>query len=811
MESWEKLGVFYLGREIDETGETGPTPLLYESKDLTTHAVALGMTGSGKTGLCLSLLEEAALDKIPGILIDPKGDLGNLMLTFPELRASDFRPWIDESEAMRKGLSPDEYAKKISTMWRNGLASWGEDGDRIRRLRESADVSIYTPGGSAGLQLRVLKSFEAPPPGANLTDEALRERVDGSVTSLLVLLGIDPDPVQSREYILMSNLLERAWREGRNLDLAGLIREVQQPPFDRVGILDLESFFPEKERFALAMRLNAVLASPGFAPWMEGEPLDVDALLRTPAGKPRLSILSIAHLDEKERMFFVTLLLHEMVSWMRRQGGTTSLRAILYMDEVFGYFPPSAEPPSKRPMLTLLKQARAYGLGVVLSTQNPVDLDYKGLSNTGTWFLGRLQTERDKKRVLDGLETVSATSGMSVDRGDLEKRLSGLKSREFLMHNVHDGAPVQFGTRWAMSYLRGPLTSAQISTLMKERKAAVAAGNAAAAAGSPGAAPVTRTGASATAVASRPVLPPGIEEAFLPSDGSGGDGPLIYRPALLAVASLHHANSPLAVEQWSEHARLAVMDGDPGANPWPGAQAVAFAAADLLPEPEGDGAYEPVPAGALKKTAYTTWKKSFASYLYRECALTLFRSRDPKAVARPDESEGAFRARVAQQLQEKKDLTLEKLRARYATKFERLQERIRRDEQRVGKEKEQQKQQKFQTAVSVGATVLGALFGRKASTVGRASTALRGAGRISREAGDVQRAMETLETNRAKLAELEIALEDEMDKLTDSFDAESLVLESVVVRPRKADTRVAHLSLVWTPWRGDRPDWTSSV
>ena len=472
MQTYEKLGAFYLGRNHDmATGETKPEPLLYDSKDLTTHAVCVGMTGSGKTGLCLSLIEEAAIDGVPVIAIDPKGDLGNLMLTFPGLEPSDFRPWVDESVASRKGQTPDEYAASMANLWRKGLASWDQDGERIQRFKDAVDVRIYTPGSSAGIPITVLKSFSAPPREVLEDRDAMRDRVSSSASGVLALLGIDADPIKSREHILLSNLLHKAWNEGRDLDIASLIREIQSPPLERIGILDLDTFFPEKDRTELAMQLNNLLASPSFASWMEGEALNVKRLFHSEEGKPQISILSIAHLNDDERMFFVTILLGEVLAWMRSQPGTSSLRALLYMDEVFGYFPPVANPPSKKPMLTLLKQARAFGLGVVLSTQNPVDLDYKGLSNAGTWFLGRLQTERDKRRVLEGLEGASAQAGSSFNKQKMEATLAGLGSRVFLMNNVHDDEPVVFHTRWALSYLRGPLTRSQIGLLMAEHKA----------------------------------------------------------------------------------------------------------------------------------------------------------------------------------------------------------------------------------------------------------------------------------------------------------------------------------------------------
>src|SRR5688572_21356605 len=468
MEEFEKLGAFYLGRPYDlEKKQAKDGLILYDSKDLVTHAVCVGMTGSGKTGLCLSLLEEAAIDGIPAIIIDPKGDLANLMLTFPDLKPEDFAPWINEEDAARKSLSPAEYAAQQAQLWKTGLEKWGQDGARIKRLRDSADFKIYTPGSNAGIPVSILKSFAAPPPALRDDEEALDERVNSTATSLLGLLDIEADPFKSREHILISTILKQAWLAGTDLDIAALIHQIQSPPITKVGVMDLDSFFPSKDRFELAMALNNLLAAPSFSSWMEGEPLDIQRLLYTPEGKPRLAIFSIAHmLEDSQRMFFVSLLLNQMLGWMRTQSGTTSLRAILYMDEIMGYFPPVANPPSKLPLMTLLKQARAFGLGVVLSTQNPVDLDYKGLSNTGTWFIGRLQTERDKAKVIEGLESVSAGTGLKFDRRQMEETLAGLGNRIFLLNNVHEDGPELFETRWAMSYLRGPLTKKQIKTLM---------------------------------------------------------------------------------------------------------------------------------------------------------------------------------------------------------------------------------------------------------------------------------------------------------------------------------------------------------
>ncbi len=533
MQDFEKLGVFYLGRRHDpERGAPTDELLLYDARDLTTHGVIVGMTGSGKTGLAIGLLEELAIDGIPALAIDPKGDLGNLLLSFPNLSAAEFRPWIDEADAARAGITPDAHAAQVAETWRRGLADSGQDAARIARLRAAADVAIYTPGSSAGLPLSILHSLAAPPEALRADDELLRERVAATASSLLALLGVESDPRTGREHILLARLVDAAWQQGTDLDLAALIRQIQSPPFERVGVLDVETFFPTKDRTALALQLNNLLASPGFEAWMTGEPLDVQRLLWTPQGKPRIAILSIAHLPDAERMFFVTLLLEEVIAWMRVQSGTSSLRAVLYMDEVFGYFPPVANPPSKHSMLTLLKQARAWGLGVVLATQNPGDLDYTGLANCGTGWLGRLQTARDRMRVLDGLEGATTMAGRSFDRARTEALLAGLPKRTFLMNDVHEAEPVLFQTRWTMSYLRGPLTRPQIKALTEARRAGASATPAAAPAAAagvpapssaPAPTPAASTPAPAPAAAlagQRPLLPPDVKEVFVAHGGA---------------------------------------------------------------------------------------------------------------------------------------------------------------------------------------------------------------------------------------------------------------------------------------------------
>jgi outer membrane murein-binding lipoprotein Lpp len=803
MQDYEKLGVFYLGRRYDlATKQRTDDPILYDSRDLVTHAVCVGMTGSGKTGLCISLLEEAAIDGVPAIVIDPKGDLANLMLTFPELRGADFLPWVNEEEARRKGVEPAAYAEAQAALWKKGLAEWGQDGGRIGRLRGAAEFAIYTPGSSAGIPLSILKSFQAPEKAVLEDGDLLRERVATTATSLLALVGIDADPVKSREHILLSTILDGAWRQGRDLDLAGVIQQIQDPPVQRVGVFDLESFFPSKERFGLAMTLNNLLASPGFSTWLEGEALDVGRLLWTPAGKPRVAIVSIAHLSDAERMFFVSLLLTQVLGWMRTQSGTTSLRALLYMDEIFGFFPPVANPPSKQPLLTLLKQARAYGLGVVLATQNPVDLDYKGLGNTGTWLLGRLQTERDKQRVLEGLE--GASGGARFDRDAMERTLAGLGNRVFLMHNVHEDAPVVFESRWAMSYLRGPLTRVQIKLLMaglpgQGSPATGAAPAVGAGAPAPAARPATRAEVAANA---RPMLPPDVPQFFVRPRADGDD--LVYEPKILAVGRIYYADAKAGVAADEEVAVLA----DPAARvDWDGAAATAVRDADLERVPAGEDAFFGlVPPEAAKGRSYLEWGKAYAEWLYRTRRLDLFKSPATGAVSKPGESERDFRIRLQTATREKRDAVVGKVRGTYAPRIARLEERIRTAEAGLERERSQSTQQSLQTAVSIGATILGAFLGRKtvsASSIGRATTAVRGAGRTMKEREDVGRATANVQELAAQRDELQRTMEDEIARVQAAVDPLAEQFERVTIAPKKKDIAVSVTALAWVPYRRD--------
>lgn len=801
MSEYEKLGAFYLGKEYDMASRKRREGLLlYDSKDLTTHGVIIGMTGSGKTGLGIALLEEALIDNIPIIAIDPKGDLTNLVLNFPQLRSQDLRPWINEQDALNAGLTPEQFAAQQADLWRKGLGGWGQDPARIARLKNAADFAVYTPGSSAGLPVSVLRSFAPPPSHVGQDKDLLRERIQTTATSLLALLGMEADPITSREHILISNILESTWANGKAIDLAGLIRSIQTPPFERIGVMDLDSFYPAKERFQLAMRLNNLLAAPGFEAWLEGDPLNINRMLFTDSGKSRASIFTISHLSDAERMFFVSMLLNEILAWMRTQAGTSSLRAILYMDEIFGYFPPVKNPPSKAPLLTLLKQARAFGLGVVLSTQNPVDLDYKGLSNIGSWFIGRLQTDRDKERVLAGLEGAAAGSGF--DRGRMGEVLAGLGKRVFLLNNVHENAPVTFETRWVLSYLRGPLTREQIKLLMADKKSVTAP-----ASPQPAAAP------AASSATEPPVVAPGINVMYLPASGAGQG--LMYYPAVAGWLDVYYSSARYKVDVTRKLAVAAMLEDGPVAVDWDQAEEIALSSDDLQTSPLSDANFAELPSVAGKAKSYNKWNKDLLRWIRQNRPLILHRSKRFKLTGGPEESRSEFLSRVTQAAREKRDLQVEKLRRKYSAKYNTLQRRLMRAEQVLQREQEQVKTKKMETLVSFGTAILGAFLGRKAVSAGSATrfgTAVKSAGRMRKESMDVARAQETAAAVKHEMAELDERLQSDIDSLDTTFDPAGEELEEVTVKPQSTNITLKVFSLIWMPFRKDAggrltPDW----
>ena len=802
MQDFEKLGAFYLGKRVDPAeGQPVDELLLYDSKDLTTHAAIIGMTGSGKTGLGISLIEEAAMDRIPVIAVDPKGDLGNLLLTFPELEGRQFEPWVDPRAVTESGQSVEAYAAQQAAAWKQGLADWGQDGDRIARLRATCDFRIYTPGGSAGEPMAVLGEFSAPSPEVRADRDLYNDLLEGAATGVLTLLGIEADPLSSREHILLANILRSSWDIDKSLDLAGLIAAIQTPPFSKIGVVDIENFYPARERFKFAMQINNLLAAPGFEVWCEGQPLNIDQLLYTESGQPRVAVLSIAHLDDTERMFFMTMLLNAVLAWMRKQSGSTSLRALLYIDELFGYMPPVANPPSKRALLTLLKQARAFGLGLALSTQNPVDLDYKGMSNIGTWFIGRLQTERDKARVLEGLQ--GAADGAARNSDMLRNLLSNLGKRQFLLHNVHESAPVLFATRWAMSYLSGPLTREQITRLTHDGTSVAPQGE------SP--LPQVSKVAGANAIANTntntntnaPVLEPGILQKWLPLAGTPGESrQVVCSPGVLAYGSISYTSARYNIDCKRSFAFMAELQANDAEPRWSDAEALAPDTA-YIDSPTADAAvFGDCPVAMCQVRNYAEWEKAFIQYLRLEQPLTIYKSAVLKLTSQPLESERDFRIRLQQKANEDRDAATAALRGRYEAKLGRLEQRLLRARQALQREEEQASGSKMDTALSVGTALLGALLGRKRISVTsatRAGAAARRAGNMRKQIGDVKRAEETVESIQQEIDALSEELDAEVAAMADTYNAQSDKLEEISIRAGSSNIRIDFFGIGWQP------------
>ena len=789
----EGLGVFYLGTKVDgPAGKGGREPLLVDARRFTTHAVCVGMTGSGKTGLLIDLIEEAALDQIPTLVIDPKGDLANILLAFPDLAPADFLPWVEADAAKREGITLEALAERTAKKWKDGLAASGQSPERIARLKAAVDMAVYTPGSRAGRPLAMLESLEAPSAAVLDDPEARRERIESLVSGILALAGVDAEPGRSREHVLLAAIVDALWKSGQKIDFGTLVRAIPAPPVERVGFLDLENFFPAGERFQLASRLNTVAAAPGFEDWLAGEPLDVGRLLWTAEGKPRVSVVSIAHLNDAQRMAFVTLLAGQTVAWMRSQGGTSSLKALFLMDEVFGYVPPTANPPSKGPILTLLKQARAFGLGVVLATQNPVDLDYKGLSNAGIWFLGRLQTARDKARVLDGLEGAASSAGRSFDRSRLDKLLSGLEQRMFLLHSVHDDEETVFQTRWTLAYLRGPLLREEIKRL-----------TAAAAPVEPAAAPTSLEGSGTAPLPGgpRPILPPGVREVFLaPKRPVGLDATVFYEPAILGRARVRYAKAAARIDVDRDVICLAPAGDSVGESAWESGETLAEPP-EVEPAPR-TGSFASLPAALAGPKGYAALATALKGHLARTAKLVVYAAPALDAVSQPGESEADFRLRLAQRAREWRDREMDAVRGRYAPKIAGLADKIERARQKVEREKAEAKNQSLQTYVSIGSAVLGALLGRKmasSTTIGKAATSMRTASRAARQQADVAHAEESLTTLDERRQALEDEVAEAIERIRVDSDLHRIELEAIEIPARKTDMAVEDVVLAWVP------------
>ena len=804
---------FYIGRAYDpKTNETLEQPTLYDPDDLTTHGVVVGMTGSGKTGLGIDILEEAALMGLPALLVDPKGDITNLLLHFPDLAPEDFQAWVNADQARREGKSVEQLAAEVAGVWAKGLAKWDITPERVARVRQAVDYAVYTPGSDAGIPVSILASLESPNIPWEKNRELLREKISSTVTALLGLVGVDADPVRSREHILLANIFEQAWRAGRDLDLLELIRQIQTPPFEKLGAFEVEQFYPSEDRFELSIALNNLLAAPAFQIWTEGVALDIDALLWTPEGKPRQSVFYLAHLPDSERMFFVTLLLTAIEAWVRSQPGSPSLRALLYFDEVFGFLPPVAKPPSKPPMMRLLKQARAYGFGLLLTTQNPVDLDYKALSNAGTWFVGKLQTEQDKARLLDGLEGVAFGEG-GFDRAKMDKLISALGKRVFLLHNVHERAPQVFRTRWAMAYLRGPITRAKLRELNAMVGAEVPEPSEEVSEAVEAPAVPTKPSLEDASI-TRPTVPERVEEIFLPNNltvaqalkASGVEVPgakvagLVYKPALLAEAVVRYLDRKIGLDHEKTVTALAVDLSRRGIVRWEDVLTARVAPESLDRAPAPESRFTDLEAPLTDAKMVKDLEKDFLDYVYHRAGLRLPSNPTLKLVAKPSDTSAEFRAHCADAAREARDADADKLKEKYEKKIKIIRDKLAREERELVEDQSELSARKMEEMAIHAENILGLFTGSRSRR--RVSSSLTKRRMTTKAKADVEESMEEIEAFKQELAELEEELAEELGEINERWAEAATDIEETVITPYKKNIHLELFGVAWFPhWR----------
>ena len=784
---YEKLKLFYIGKE--KIDEQTTVPLVYKNKDLRTHAAIIGMTGSGKTGLGISLLEEAAIDNIPSIIIDPKGDMGNLLLTFPNLKGEDFKPWIEEQDAINNGLSIDEQAQKTAQLWEKGITGDFQSKERIAKLKNSADFSIYTPGSTAGIPISILSSFKAPGKEVLEDHDLLTSLVNSTVSSLLSLVDIKNDS-SSKENILLSSIFMNAYTKEKDLSLEELITLIVTPPFSKVGIFDLETFFAQEQRLKLALKLNTIIANPSFKNWIEGEPLDISNLLYDENGKAKVSIFSISHLDDAQRMFFVSLLLNQMLSWMRRQEGTSSLKALLYMDEIFGYFPPSKNPPSKQPMLTLLKQARSFGVGVILSTQNPVDIDYKGLSNIGTWFIGRLQTKQDKEKVIDGLS--SASQG-KVDKKELLNTISSLEKRTFIMKNINDDGIKIFKTRWVLSYLKGPISKDDIKKLMSEKIAKLKT-------------TLSKISTNEKIVKKqekqstlndyiKPILPNIIEQKY--SYYSQSDE-YSLQPYLLCSSSINFVNTSKNIDKKEEIKCKIYLDKNIDEINFEEKEAIENDSFEN--KNRTNSIFYELPSFLQNEREIKKIEKEFSNYLYRNEKLSLFKNNSLKLTSKQEESLNDFRLRIQDRLNEKIDEEVEKLQTRFEKNQDSLEKKLDKLYVKLEKEKDQATAKTTNTLISIGSSILGAFFGKSVlskTNIGKVARGAKGASAILKERSDIKFVEEDIQNLNIEIEELEETLIEKVEQINKEYSISNYEIEEFNINLRRKDIYNTKIEILW--------------
>lgn len=769
----EKLGLFYLGKDIDKDKMQATEALtLLKNKNFTTHAAIIGMTGSGKTGLGIGIIEEAALDNIPSLIIDPKGDMGNLCLVDATFSPSTFEPWVaDEAKAKEQNITI--YAEKTSSMWKEGIESWGQSSERVAKL-QAVHKTIYTPGSSAGVAINVMSSLETPPAEVMEDSDTFTAYLKSTTVSLLSLVGIVADPLDSKEYILLAQIITKSWLNHEEMSIETLIGKIIRPSFTKIGVLPLDDFYPQAARFKLATKFNSLLASPSFSLWLQGDSLDIQKLLYDENGKAKVAIFSISHLNDDERMFFVALLLNKYIAWMRRQSGTSALKTMLYMDEIYGFFPPTENPPSKEPMLLLLKQARAFGIGVVLSTQNPVDLDYKGLSNIGTWFIGRLQTTQDIERVIDGL---GGKVGASYDKSEIKTLLANLKKRTFFLKSAHLEEIRLFSTRWVLSYLKGPLKREEISRLMHAQKEAQS----------------IEVESVDTMIQKKSDL-----ESFQQIDDSipqyyelDASGANTFYATLGALAKVHFYNQRKDIDEEKELVLSLPLEKKQKSLHWEDATEEEEHFENYPHSAPSNAKFQALPKLVLEDKGLKKAIRELKESLYREQYLKLLRCSSPKLESSVGESEGDFKVRLQDMLNDKKETEIDKLQVRFSKKEKTLLDRLARAKERVEKESADS----TSSIIETGIAVLGALFGKTSPTkIGRA---FKKGSSILKERGDMSRAEERMAAVQEDIETLEYELEDNIDVLNEKYNVENCEIETFKVKPRKTDLDVELCAIVW--------------
>ena len=772
-EIYEKLGLFYLGKDIDKiTMESTEALTLLKNKSFTTHAAIIGMTGSGKTGLGVGIIEEAAIDNIPSIIIDPKGDMGDLCLTDPDFSPKTFEPWVKD-EAQAKDADVSEYAAKISVMWKEGIESWGQNSERVEKFK-NVKKTIYTPGSSAGVAINIMSSLDTPPVEIMQDSDSFSAYLKSTTVSLLSLIGIKADPLDSKEYILLAQIIAKAWLAEDDISIETLIGKIISPSFKKIGVLPLEDFYSQDDRFKFATKFNALLASPSFSLWLKGETLDIQKLLYDENGKAKVAIFSISHLNDDERMFFVTLLLNKYIAWMRRQSGTSALKTLLYMDEIFGFFPPTKNPPSKEPMLLLLKQARAFGVGVVLSTQNPVDLDYKGLSNIGTWFIGRLQTTQDIDRVIDGL---GGKVGSSFDKSEIKNILANLKKRTFFLKSAHLDDIRLFGTRWVLSYLKGPLKRDEISALMKEQKEAQSIKKDS----------VDEMVKKSQNFESYQNIDSSIPQYFEPDTSAQNQ----FYPTLMARVKVYFYNQRRGIDEEKELTLSMELDSKQQTVRWDDAAEESLDFERFPHKAPSNAKFQAIPEIILKDKALRRVIRELKEYLYQKENLELLRCVSPKLEAKVGESRADFIVRLQDILNDKKGREIEKIKVRYASKEKVLRDRLLRAKERVEKESADS----TGSMIDAGISVISALFGR--ATPAKIGRAFRKGSSILKEYGDMSRAEERVAKVNEDIEILNEELEDRIDQFDEKYNVDNCKIDTFTIKPRKTDIDVENCAVVW--------------